>query len=145
MGLMKKHGNKFIVVLLILLVITLFSYIKVSIDNRNFNEKLSYEGEDYVTLQLQYNGYACGDCYPEYRVSKVIENGNKEISFYLNKDINIEYENSMIREKLKLPNCFTKCFTINVSGNLQSNQYGMLRLVVKSGSINIDTDCCNKK
>lgn len=140
MEIMKKLGK-----INFLLLISLFAsilYISILyIENSSFKEKLKFTGEDYVSLRLKYNGYACGDCIPQYRVDSVISSENKPYSYYLNKDIELDFSKSQ-NEKIILPDCNTNCVNLLVEGNFEHNLYGMLRISVDKCNIRFDKNCC---
>ena len=49
-------------------------------------EKMRFLSQDSVTLKLTYMAYACGDCYPQYRVDEVVYSENSEEEFFLIKN-----------------------------------------------------------
>ncbi|HND89297.1 MAG TPA: hypothetical protein PK971_13260, partial [Saprospiraceae bacterium] len=53
--------------------------------------------ENDIQLQCHYMAYACGDCYPQYRVEKVAE-GRAAKQELLGKDINLEFESEEKRQ-----------------------------------------------
>lgn len=140
---MKKHGNRIITFILILFLGFLIYSGKLFIENNDIHEKMRFQGEDKVKLRLKYTGYAKGDDFPNYCIDSVISFENKSKEFYINKNINLKYDDKLIKEKLTLPNCSTNCFSLIVIGNFELNRYGMLRVSVEDGYIKQGKKCCH--
>lgn len=75
-----------------------------------------------TTLSCHFMAYACGDCYPQYKVEKAPGELEKKL---LGKDIMISF-NSWIQEEkfLKQVERCAICYNYNLTGNLYySNRY----------------------
>lgn len=141
---MKKHGNKIIAFISILFLGTLIYSSKLFVKNKDIYEKMKFKGEDKVKLKLKYMGYANGDNFPNYFIDSVISFENKSKQFYFNKNVNLNYNNKSVKNKLNLPNCSTNCFSLIVTGNFEMNRYGMFRVSVEDGYIKLDEECCRQ-
>ncbi len=134
---MKKR--KIVIILLLTLTLAVgtwaaYTFIPKSIDKQ-------------VTLKCRYMAYACGDCYPQYRVDEVIipSSGNlqedmlkKEISvFYKAKEL----ENHISKETSK---CII-CYDFYFSGELKQSASKGYFLEVDSAKIELRPNCCSEK
>ncbi len=109
-------------------------------------QKLKFSFRDSVQLQLKDMAYACGDCYPNYRIDKVFfsEENSKVQASYLNKEIYVDFVGKNIKNQLEKMTCSATCYTYVLYGVLKQNGYGMLKLEATGGKISVNSKCCEK-
>jgi hypothetical protein len=130
-----KMRHIYNIALFVVVTTVLFSTV-----NYIFDKKLKYN----VIIMCRYIRYACGDCYPRYRVDKVFS-GIKD-STLLGKDIYIKYLDTA-HEKV-INNTYMKCascFNFYYKGDIKYSVFnGFFTLTVDSVSIIPEFDsCCN--
>lgn len=99
-----------------------------------------------VKLKLQYMAYACGDCYPEYRVVKIIEPKNDKTANWLKgKDVNVDFsDKDEDRIESMRGNCAI-CFYYEVEGALVRKDSAKLVLVPMNYKMyEKSKGCCDK-
>jgi hypothetical protein len=116
-------------------------------DCRKLKQKLHYLFDDSVSVQLSYMAYACGDCFPQYRVDKVLSSEYNDKTYLYNKEIDVQFVgenlNQQIEELDKL-GCSGTCYIYTLSGVLKRNGFGMFKLEAFDGQIDVDKDCCDE-
>lgn len=101
-----------------------------------------FEVEDTTTLFLSYMAYACGECRPQYRVDSVEYSAMGLDSFYLNKEIYVNFEETDLQRTEDSLNCNTYCYLYRVSGGFRRNEVGMGKIEVWDGNIRVVDDAC---
>jgi uncharacterized membrane protein YGL010W len=108
-----------------------------------FFTSAKYQIQKDVSVNCMYMGYACGDCYPQYNVSKVLPSSlEKKL---LKKDIDIEFANKEQKEQFekKVGICGI-CYIYEFKGNLYYSEKKNC-FVIKLTDYNLklkDEKCC---
>ena len=88
--------------------------------------------------------YACGDCYPQYRIDEILE-GNEANKKLLKSEINIEYKTAEIENKLdkKVSKCII-CYDFYFTGQIKRSKSKGLYLLAENVEAELrDNKCCN--
>jgi hypothetical protein len=97
-----------------------------------------------VIIKCRYMAYACGDCYPQYRVDEVINSlSEKTKETILKQDISVFYEkkeleNSIDKQTSKCVICFNFYFT----GVLKHSKSKGYFLDVSDAKAELKPNCC---
>ena len=97
-----------------------------------------------VKLKCYYMAYACGDCYPQYRIDKILE-GNLDTS-YLGKEISLEFEIPEKESELdnKTGRCIT-CYDFYLTGLLKRSKTKGIYLLTEEAEAKLrNKSCCTK-
>lgn len=95
-----------------------------------------------IQLQCRYMAYACGDCYPQYKITDVLNDSiaKRELS---GKDINLEFENEeKEQEFVQLQGNCGICFLYKFKGDLR---YSITKgHILKVSDYNLEKypECC---
>ncbi len=96
-----------------------------------------------VTAEFRYMRYACGDCYPQWKVQKVVDDGeaNKK---YKGKDMQVYFQQQKLYDILKADdqNCII-CFQFIVKGKVEKTLSGKYRFLSDEYKMIKNEGCCN--
>ena len=97
-----------------------------------------------LTIKCHYMAYACGDCYPQWRIdsSFAVENRMKEL---IEKDLFVIYKGKQFEESLpdSVGRCMI-CYDFYFTGFLKKTMSDKYRFEVDSFQIGTEQpDCCN--
>lgn len=112
---------------------------------KRIKSKLEYSYRDSVRIKLSDRAYACGDCYPNYRIEAVVFSEEPDKSYYFNKEIYVKFIDENLSKELEILKCRTTCYTYVLHGIMKQNGYGSLLLEAVGGVIMSDADCCQGK
>jgi hypothetical protein len=100
-------------------------------------------GENLVTMQLSFIGCACGIDYPQYHVDSVLQSESDKYghTYYVNKEVNLRFDDLHLQKLLTQNDCSGTCYSLELTGNIGGNQFGMHTLAVSSGKI-LRNYCC---
>jgi len=132
---------------LIFLLLMLFSCESNRVNDPEISrlkKSLRYKIQDSVELNLSFMGYACGDCYPQYRVDSVLFSENGDYDFYFNKEIHVELQNNELEKKENNLKCSGTCYNYQLVGHFMRNELGIGKLVAFKGEIKEDKICCEE-
>jgi hypothetical protein len=138
-----KNGKYFLIIyLLIFLFYSCDNSSKIKLSK--LEKKLEYNREDSVSLKLKDMGYACGECFPQYRIDSVLYSENGNFDFYLNKEIHLTFMEKGLKEEFNNLKCSGFCYDYYLSGIFRRNRMGIGKLEAISGRIIENKDCCNE-
>lgn len=132
---MKK--NKILFFWLIILALTTFGFFGYSYIPKTIDKE--------VLIKCRYMAYACGDCYPQYRVDDIIKSSSERTNQLIYKrEISVFYdskklESSISRETSKC----TICFEFYLSGVLKHSKSKGYFLEVNSANVILKPNCCS--
>ena len=129
---MTVQRNVIIIVFAILLAVIIcliISNIKLRMDNIESSENFRFLIVDSVSVQVRYMAYACGECFPQYRIEKVFFSEADPMDF-LNNEVSIEFVDK------KLDTFVDSCIQQGerrfiFSGDITRNNYGMMKIIVE--------------
>lgn len=107
-------------------------------------QRMLFSKQDSVCIKLSYMAYACGDCYPQYRIDSVLYSREIDKSFYLNKEVYVEFVAESLRKQTEAFDCSGQCYSYLISGILKRNGFGILKLEAVEGTISKIKVCCDK-
>ena len=97
-----------------------------------------------VTIKCHYMAYACGDCYPQWKIDSgfSVENGLKDL---IDKDILVKYKGKQIEESI--PDSVSKCmicYDFYFTGLLKKTLSDRHKFEADTFLIKMERpDCCN--
>jgi hypothetical protein len=109
------------------------SNIKLRTDSIENSTKFKFLYVDTVSVQVRYMAYACGECFPQYRIEKVLFSEADSMDF-LNREVSIEFTDKKLEKFVN--SCIQQSKRRFIfSGNITRNNYGMMKIVAKKGDI----------
>ncbi|MES2732405.1 MAG: hypothetical protein V4714_11670 [Bacteroidota bacterium] len=99
---------------------------------------------DTITVKSYYMMYACGDCYPQYKVKEVLKPDNK-YSYLVDKLIDVKYESEALEQQInKQTEQCVICYDFFLTGRLKYSKSKGYSLEVDSArAILRSNDCCD--
>jgi len=125
--------NKFIIIILIcfLVIGSLLFFTPISIN------------DEPVEVKFLFMAYACGDCYPQYRI-ETIEPIDSSLNEFLKKEVRIVFSSSaqekMVNEKAS--GCMI-CSEFFFTGYLKKSFYRGLFFKVEKAKVHVYESCCS--
>lgn len=104
--------------------------------NRNVGEE--------VTIKTNYMMYACGECYPQYKVKEIVY-PIKGFEFLLNKDISVNYSSKKQEDSIKMvtEKCIT-CYEFYFTGKVKYSKTKGYVFKARSAKVKLwDVKCCD--
>ncbi len=101
--------------------------------------------DDKVKLVCRYMGYACGDCYANYKIKKVSQSTNFEAKLLVGSDLKVLFKAG---DEAKLEKVVSKCaicYEFYFEGNI-SKKKGDTFYTLNADSFSVylsDSTCCN--
>ena len=94
-----------------------------------------------ISVKCSYMGYACGDCYPQFRIDSIISIKKSNYSNLIGKDVYIIYNEQELEELID--SCWI-CYDYYVEGNLQKSLFKKYFIIRASSYYLKDKrpDCC---
>lgn len=102
-----------------------------------------FKSVNNIRLKCIYMAYACGDCYPNHKITKIV-NGPSSIDL-INKEINVEFAEKELEVKFdkEVKNCAI-CYDYEFFGDLEYSIFdGYYTLSIKEYNLWMDQKCCN--
>jgi len=97
-----------------------------------------------ITIKCQYMAYACGDCYPQWKLDTSFAIGNS-LKDLKEKDIYVNYKGKQIEESL--PDTVSKCmicYDFYFTGLLKKTLSDKYKFEADTFQIKMESpDCCN--
>ena len=101
--------------------------------------------DDNVKIKCNYMAYACGDCYPQFKVKDIIQGNNSEVKKILDSEIEVVFTDDKLQEAVdkgtyKCVICYDFIFTGNLKKSFRKGTYFLAHTV----KIKLKNDsCCN--
>lgn len=106
---------------------------------------LPFEKKSKVKVKCYFMAYACGDCYPKYKIKQVLSSENIPDSLLLERELKIEYLSSKIEQQIDtLTSKCAICYDFFIEGSLyyqHRKEYSILQ-VDKCVAQLRDSTCC---
>jgi hypothetical protein len=101
------------------------------------------QARESITVEFRYMQYACGDCYPQWNVQKVIGDGKAD-SKYKGRDMQVYFQQKELYDILKTndQNCII-CFQFIVKGKVEKTLSGKYRFLADEYKMIKNEECCN--
>jgi hypothetical protein len=98
-----------------------------------------------MKIKCRNMAYACGDCYPQYRVLEILQNQNEESKKILNKELKIEFESEKIEKDLDVntSRCLI-CYDFYFTGVLKKSFHKGAYFIVETVNYKLKNDSCCK-
>lgn len=125
--------NKFIIITLAcsLLVVGAFFFTSISINN------------EPVEIKFRYMAYACGDCYPQYRI-EAIKPMDSSLNKFLKKEVSVEFSSLEQEKAVKKQgaDCMI-CCDFFFTGHLKKSIYKGTFFKVEKARVDVNESCCS--
>jgi hypothetical protein len=98
-----------------------------------------------IKIKCNYMAYACGDCYPQYKVNEILEGGSEEVNKILNTEIIVKFEDKKMEQKLdkSTAKCVI-CYNFTFTGDLKHSSKNGTYLIAKTAEYKLKNDSCCK-
>jgi len=98
-----------------------------------------------VKIQCNYMAYACGDCYPQYRVNEILEGNNNEVDKILNTELIVEFEDKKMEQEMdkNTAKCVI-CYNFTFTGDLKYSKSKGKYFVAQTVDYQLKNDSCCK-
>lgn len=96
-----------------------------------------------VKIKCTYMAYACGDCYPQFRIDDIYsDNGNKLIK---GEDVYLKIIDNGEEKKLeeKIDSCWI-CYDYYIDGKATKHLFGSKTVLISKYHIILRKNCCDK-
>ena len=97
---------------------------------------------DYAKIKCNYMAYACGDCYPQFRIDSIYSSTNNLLKIDDNIHLKLKKENTFVDLESLIDRCWI-CYDYYVEGTVNKNIFtGTKTMIVTKYNFILRENCC---